>query len=59
MVIWSYRWINLSKGKKEINVASVFENGQTITDFYSKQKTEVMDGKIIIDSGFDIVLLEK
>ncbi|WP_339659679.1 alpha-amylase family glycosyl hydrolase [uncultured Polaribacter sp.] len=51
--------INLSKGNKELNVGSVFENGQKLHDFYSNQTMEVIDGKVTVNSEFDIVLLEK
>ena len=51
--------INLSKGNKVLNVSSVFENGDTVKDFYSNQIIEVKDGKVTLNSTFDIVLLEK
>ena len=51
--------INLPKGNKELNVASVFENGQKLNDFYSNQIVEVKDGKVSLESEYDIVLLEK
>ncbi|MDP5105306.1 MAG: alpha-amylase family glycosyl hydrolase [Polaribacter sp.] len=51
--------INLSKGNKELGVSSVFENGQKLYDFYSNQTMEVKDGKVNVNSEFDIVLLEK
>lgn len=51
--------INLPKGLKEISVASVFEDGQKLRDFYSKQMVEVKEGKVRFSSDFDIVLLEK
>jgi len=51
--------INLSKGKKEIAVASIFKNGEKVNDFYSDQILEVKNGKVILESDFDIVLLEK
>ena len=51
--------INLPKGQKVINVASVFENGDKIHDFYSKKSVDVKQGMISIESEFDIVLLEK
>lgn len=50
--------INLSEGKKEFNVSSVFENGEELRDFYSNQMVQVKEGKVIIESKFDIVLLE-
>ena len=51
--------INLSKGNKVLNVSSVFKNGDTVSDFYSNQIIEVKDGKVTLNSTFDIVLLEK
>ena len=51
--------INLSKGNKVLNVSSIFKNGDTVNDFYSNQLIEVKDGKVTLNSAFDIVLLEK
>ncbi len=51
--------INLSKGKKEMNVSSIFKNGEDLKDFYSGQFVKVNQGKVIFNSKFDIVLLEK
>ena len=51
--------INLPKGKKEINVLSIFNEGDLLNDFYSKTIGVVRDGKFILKSEFDIVLLEK
>ena len=51
--------INLSKGNKVLNVSSIFKNGDIVNDFYSNQRMEVKDGKITLNSAFDIVLLEK
>ena len=45
-------------GKKEIKVAKLFNNRTMLYDAYSNQDVEVKDGKVIIDSEFDIVLLE-
>ncbi|WP_298880546.1 alpha-amylase family glycosyl hydrolase [uncultured Polaribacter sp.] len=50
--------INLPIGNKEINVSSVFKDGQKINDFYSGQELIVKEGKVVVNSGFDIVLLE-
>ena len=50
--------IEIPKGDKKINVSSVFKNGETITDFYSKQLIKVIDGTIQFSSKFDICLLE-
>jgi alpha-amylase len=51
--------INLPKGKKEINVADIFKNGEKLKDFYADQSVKVKKGIVTLDSKFDIVLLEK
>ncbi|MHB0754004.1 alpha-amylase family glycosyl hydrolase [Polaribacter sp. M15] len=51
--------IDLPKGNKEIEVASQFKNGTQLHDFYSNQTLEVKDGKVALNSDFDMVLLEK
>ncbi|QXP65085.1 alpha-amylase family glycosyl hydrolase [Polaribacter sp. HaHaR_3_91] len=51
--------INLQKGNKEIEVLSLFKNGEKLNDFYSNQTVEVKDGKVVVNSEFDLVLLEK
>ena len=51
--------LDLPKGPKEISVGTVFENGTKLKDAYSGKKVEVLNGKVIIDTEFDIVLLEK
>jgi len=50
--------LDLPKGKKEIDVSSVFRNGDVLLDKYSNTEVEVKGGELIIDSEFDIVLLE-
>jgi len=51
--------INFPKEKKEINVTSIFKEGEELKDFYSGQIVKVNEGKVIFNSKFDIVLLEK
>ena len=51
--------INLPKGEKTIDVSLIFKNGASVNDFYSNQIIEVENGKIVVNSDFDIVLLEK
>ncbi|MBE8725254.1 alpha-amylase family glycosyl hydrolase [Flavobacterium hungaricum] len=51
--------LDLPEGKKELSVHSIFENGTKVRDCFSDQETEVINGKVIIDSEFGIVLLEK
>ena len=47
-----------AKGEKEITVASVFENGTHLKDAYSGKSAKVIGGKVIINSKFEVVLLE-
>lgn len=51
--------MNLPKGEKVINVASIFEDGTELRDAYSSQNIQVKNGNVILNSEFDIVLLEK
>ncbi len=51
--------LDLSIGEKVLDVSRVFENGDTLRDTYSGISNKVVDGKISIDSRFNIVLLEK
>ncbi len=50
--------LDLSKGEKEIDVSSVFKNGDVLFDKYSNNTVKVKDGKAIISTEFNIVLLE-
>lgn len=51
--------LDLEKGKKSIDVSKVFEDGDNILDAYSGKTVNVESGKVVIDSEFDIVLLER
>ncbi len=51
--------LELPLGKKQLTVASVFEDGTEIHDAYSGISTTVQNGKVIIDSPSGIVLLER
>ncbi|MDO1501590.1 alpha-amylase family glycosyl hydrolase [Winogradskyella maritima] len=51
--------LDLPSGIKTIDVSKVFENGAIIRDAYSNTTAEVSDGKLIIDSPHDMLLLEK
>jgi alpha-amylase len=42
-----------------LDVSKVFENADTLRDAYSGILNKVVDGKITIDSKFNILLLEK
>jgi alpha-amylase len=47
------------KGLKVIDVKGYFEDGELIRDAYAEVKATVKKGKVIINSSYDIVLLEK
>jgi alpha-amylase len=49
--------LDLPKGTKEIDVHEVFTNGDLLTDYYSGQQFKVKQGKVSIESEFNIVLL--
>jgi alpha-amylase len=51
--------LDLKKGKKEIPVDTIFENGTKIKDAYSGKTTVVSNGKVTLNTDFDILLLEK
>jgi alpha-amylase len=51
--------LDLPKGQKEISVGTVFENGTKLKEAYSGKEVIVSNGKININTEFDIVLLEK
>jgi len=51
--------LKLNKGKKILDVSMVFEDNIMLYDAYSNQDVKVLNGKVIINSEFDIVLLEK
>ncbi|KFC58338.1 alpha-amylase family glycosyl hydrolase [Flavobacterium gilvum] len=50
--------LDLAKGKKEISVGSSFKEGAKVRDAYSGKTATVLNGKVSVDSEFDIVLLE-
>ena len=49
--------IDLPNGKKEISVKGIFEEGASLTDFYSGQSVIVKDGMVTIENENSIVLL--
>lgn len=51
--------LDLEKGKKALNVSKNFEDGTILHDAYSNQDITVNNGEVILDSEYDIVLLEK
>jgi len=51
--------LDVHKGAKSIDVSKIFKDGYTLYDAYSGVTAEVKNGRVSIDSEFDIVLLEK
>ena len=50
--------LDLNIGKKDIVVGNAFAKAQTIKDTYSGQEATIIDGKVTLDTPYDIVLLE-
>jgi alpha-amylase len=51
--------LDLPIGKKEIAVGNIFKNGTKIKDAYSGKIAIVTNGKIIFDTNFTLLLIEK
>jgi len=51
--------LDLFKGIKILDVSKLFSDGDMVHDAYSNQSAEVKNGKVALDSEFNIVLLEK
>lgn len=51
--------LDLPKGKKEINVGTIFANGSQVKDAYSGKTAVVKKGKISLETSFTILLIEK
>jgi len=51
--------LDLPKGEKILDISKVFEDGDLLFDAYSNQTVKVKSGKVILESDFEIVLLEK
>ncbi|HEX8575847.1 MAG TPA: alpha-amylase family glycosyl hydrolase [Flavobacterium sp.] len=50
--------LDLATGKKEIAIGKIFKSGTKVKDAYSGATGTINNEKVIIDSPFDIVLLE-
>jgi alpha-amylase len=51
--------IDLSKGQKLFDVASVFKNGTELRDAYSNKKMTVYEGQVQLDTPYKFALLEE
>lgn len=50
--------LDLPVGSKTLDVSKIFKDGDNLHDAYSNQDVSVRDGKVILNSDFNIVLLE-
>jgi alpha-amylase len=50
--------LDMAKGKKELQVATVFKEGSKVKDTYSGKTATVINGKIVVETPFEVVLLE-
>ena len=50
--------LDLETGVKKLSVYDTFQEGSLVRDFYSGTVTKVENGEILIDSPYDIVLIE-
>ena len=51
--------LDLPIGEKTLDVSSLFNDGDELHDAYSGSSIKVTNGTVIINSAFDVVLLEK
>ncbi|MEM9548140.1 MAG: alpha-amylase family glycosyl hydrolase [Bacteroidota bacterium] len=51
--------LDMPKGQMNIDVSSLAKDGEIVRDMYSGVSKTVENGKVLIDSAFDVVLLEK
>jgi len=51
--------LDLPKGKKEVPVKGVFNDGDKLTDSYSGKEVKVKNGVVELDTEFSIVLLSR
>ena len=42
-----------------INVSSIFKDGDVLVDKYSGKEVKVNNGKVVFNTDFEVVLLEK
>ena len=51
--------LSLNKGTKTFDVSKVFKDGEMLHDAYSNQDIKIQNGKAVVNSEFNIVLLER
>ncbi len=49
--------LDLEMREKTLAVGEIFEEGSKLYDYYSGNEVKVKDGRVVIDSEYDIVLL--
>ena len=51
--------LGLSKGDKTLDVSALFNDGDVLFDGYSNQNITVENGKIKMNSAYDVVLISQ
>ncbi|MFD0862431.1 alpha-amylase family glycosyl hydrolase [Sungkyunkwania multivorans] len=51
--------IGLPEGKKDLEILSIFPDGTVLKDHYSGKKATIENGRVLIDTPYDIVLLSR
>ena len=51
--------LHMPKGSKTLDVSKVFNDGDKLFDAYSNNEVVVKDGKVVIDSEYQYILLER
>lgn len=51
--------LDLPKGKKVLDVSGIFKEGETLLDAYSNKNVRVKNGQVLLESNYNMVLLEK
>ncbi|WP_237067536.1 alpha-amylase family glycosyl hydrolase [Microbulbifer guangxiensis] len=49
--------LKVPRGPKTVQVSDVFEDGAMLRDYYSGQTVKVQDGRVQLNTGFELVLL--
>jgi len=51
--------LSLNKGTKTLDVSKIYNDGEVLHDAYSNKDIKVQNGKAVVNSEFNIVLLER
>lgn len=51
--------LDLPEGPVDFPVKGVFHDGETLTDYYSGNTAKVIDGRVVFDTQYDLVLIAR